>query len=48
MEVKNSPPPLKTSLYKGVFVKLVEVEVKSEKKMKEYLEITKKFSIFAI
>ena len=29
VEVKNSPPPLKTSLYKGVFVKLVEVEVNS-------------------
>ena len=29
VEVKNSPPPLKTSLYKGVFVNLVEVEVNS-------------------
>lgn len=29
VEVKNSPPPLKTSLYKGIFVNLVEVEVNS-------------------
>ena len=37
VEVKNSPPPLETSLYKGIFVNLVEVEVKSEKKKERIL-----------
>ena len=35
VEVKNSPPPLKTPLFKGYSVNLVEVEVKSDKKIQK-------------
>ena len=35
VEVKNSPPPLKTTLYKGDFMNLVEVEIKSDKKIQK-------------
>ena len=35
VEVKISPPPLETSLYKGIFVNLVEVEVKSDIKIQK-------------